>query len=87
MKINPNPDLFTDSRSLNFILKVKYLETMFPTQNSFQKKPFLPSSAPAPSKAKLAELALILQNPRPNHPSPTHPPGIVVRIPNITKLK
>ena len=56
MKINPNPDLFTDSRSLNFILKVKYLETMFPTQKSFQKKPFLPSSAPAPSKAKLAGL-------------------------------
>ena len=39
-----------------------------------------------------AELALILQNPRPTthpttHPSTTHPPRIVVRRPNITILK
>ena len=36
---------------------------------------FLPSSAPAPVKAKLA---LILQN-----PAPTYPPRIVVRRPNL----
>ena len=44
-----------------------------------QSVSFLPSSAPAPVKAKLA---LILQN-----PAPTYPPRIVVRRPNLTKLK
>ena len=83
--------IFTYSCTLFSMLSLHSFFSTFFYINTFSLSLHTILFSPFPCIAKLspssssswAELALILQNPRPTH----RPPRIVVRRPNITKLK